>query len=89
MNKANLIDAISKVTSSKKVASKALDCMIKTITGALKKKEPVTLIGFGTFTTSKRKARSGRNPQTGQKITIKAKTVPVFRAGKALKDAIK
>ena len=89
MNKADLIGAISKVTSSKKVAGEALDCMIKTITGALKKKEAVTLIGFGTFATSKRKARAGRNPQTGQKITIKAKTVPVFRPGKSLKDTIK
>ena len=89
MNKADLIEEVSKVTSTKKEAAAAVDCMIETITKALKKKNDVTLVGFGTFGTSRRKARAGRNPQTGEKIKIKARTVPVFRAGKALKDAVK
>lgn len=88
MNKADLIDAVAKVTKTKKLASAAVDCVIDTITKALKKKEDVTLIGFGTFGARKRKARNGRNPQTGAKIKIKAKTVPVFKPGKALKDAV-
>jgi len=62
---------------------------LHTITEALREKEDVVLIGFGTFTTSKRKARTGRNPQTGEKIKFTAKRVAVFRAGKALKNAIK
>ena len=89
MNKADLVEAVAKVTSTKKEANAAVDCLIETITKALKKKEGVTLVGFGTFATSKRKARTGRNPQTGEKLKIKARTVPVFRAGKALKDAVK
>jgi DNA-binding protein HU-beta len=63
--------------------------MIETITKALKKKDVVTLVGFGTFAVRKRKARNGRNPQTGEKIKIKARTVPIFRPGKALKEAVK
>ena len=89
MNKADLIDAVSKVTSTKKEASAAVDCMVETITRALKKKDEVTMVGFGTFAVKKRKARNGRNPQTGEKIKIKAKTVPIFRPGKALKEAVK
>ena len=89
MNKGELIDAVAKVTSTKKNAGAAVDCVLETITKSLKKKQDVVLIGFGTFTTSKRKARTGRNPQTGEKIKIKAKRVPVFRPGKALKDAVK
>jgi len=89
MNKANLIAAVAKVTKTKKTAGAAVDCVLDTITKALKKKEEVTLIGFGTFGSRKRKARNGRNPQTGAKIKIKAKTVPVFKPGKALKDAVR
>ena len=89
MNKGDLIEAVAKVTSTKKNASAAVDCILETITKALKKKQEVMLVGFGTFTTSKRKARTGRNPQTGAKIKIKAKTVPVFKPGKALKNAVK
>ena len=89
MNKADLIEAVARFTKTKKEANAAVDCMIETITKSLKKKEDVTLIGFGTFTLKKRKARSGRNPQTGATIKIKAKTVPAFRPGKALKDAVK
>ncbi|GAF97414.1 unnamed protein product [marine sediment metagenome] len=66
----------------------AVDCIFSTVTKALKKKGTVTLIGFGIFKVQKRKAREGRNPQTGQEITIKAKKVPKFVAGKALKDAV-
>ena len=89
MNKADLIETISEVTNTKKEASEAVDCMIETITKALKKKDVVTLVGFGTFAVRKRKARNGRNPQTGEKIKIKARTVPIFRPGKALKEAVK
>jgi len=89
MNKGELIEAVAKVTSTKKNAGAAVDCVLETITKALKKKQDVMLVGFGTFTTSKRKARTGRNPQTGEAIKIKAKKVPVFRPGKALKDAVK
>jgi len=88
MNKGDLIEAVAGVTKTKKESAAAVECMIETITKALKKKEEVTLVGFGTFATSKRKARTGRNPQTGEQIKIKAKTIPVFRAGKALKDAV-
>jgi len=89
MNKADLVEAVAKVTSTKKEANAAVDCVIETITKALKKKDEVTLIGFGTFAVKKRKARTGRNPQTGEALKIKAKSVPVFKAGKALKDAVK
>lgn len=89
MNKADLIAQVAKVTKTKKEAGEAVDCMLDAITKALKKKEEVTLVGFGTFAARKRKARNGRNPQTGAVIKIKAKTIPVFRAGKALKDVVK
>ncbi len=67
----------------------AVDCIFSIVTKALKKKDTVTLIGFGIFKVQKRKAREGRNPQTGQEITIKAKKVPEFLPGKALKDAVR
>jgi DNA-binding protein HU-beta len=73
---------------TKKEAQAAVDCVIATITKSLKKKNAVTLVGFGTFKVDKRKARKGRNPQTGEVIKIKAKKVPKFVAGKALKDAV-
>ena len=65
-----------------------MDCVFSTITKALKKKDTVTLIGFGTFKVQKRKARKGRNPGTGQEIKIKAKKVAKFVPGKGLKDAV-
>jgi len=65
-----------------------LECVFTTITKALKKNDTVTLVGFGTFKVSKRTARTGRNPQTGEAIKIKAKKVPKFVAGKGLKDAV-
>jgi DNA-binding protein HU-beta len=88
MNKADLINEVAKVVNTKKEAQAAVDCVFSTITKALKKKDTVTLVGFGTFKVDKRKARKGRNPQTGETIKIKAKKVPKFVPGKALKDAV-
>ncbi len=88
MNKRDLVNEVAKVVNTKKEAKVAVDCIFSTITKALKKKDPVTLIGFGTFKVAQRNARKGRNPQTGQEMTIKAKKVPKFVAGKALKDAV-
>jgi DNA-binding protein HU-beta len=88
MNKADLINEVAKVVSTKKEAKAAVDCVLSNITKTLKKKQTVTLIGFGTFKVDKRKARKGRNPATGEAIKIKAKKVAKFVPGKALKDAI-
>ncbi len=89
MNKADLIDEVAKVVSTKKEADAAVNATLAAIQKALKKGDSVTLVGFGTFSVSKRKARKGRNPQTGEAIKIAAKKVPVFKAGKGLKDAVK
>ena len=90
MTKAELIDKISSgVKISKTDAAKALDSTLNSIKGALKKGQKITLVGFGTFKVSNRKARKGRNPRTGEVITIKAAKVPRFSAGKSLKDAVK
>ncbi len=88
MNKTDLINEVAKVVNTKKEAQAAVDCVFSTITKALKKKDTVTLIGFGTFKVAQRKARKGRNPGTGEEIKIKAKKVPKFIPGKALKDAV-
>ena len=89
MNKAELIDAVAADADlSKAAASRALDAAINAITKALKKKDTVTLVGFGTFSVRKRSARTGRNPKTGESIKIRASKVPGFKAGKALKDAL-
>ena len=89
MTKAELIDKIAAGAGLTKAdASRALDSALDSIKAALKKGQKVTLVGFGTFGTSKRKARKGRNPQTGEEIKIKAKSVPKFVAGKGLKDAV-
>jgi len=88
MNKADLVEEVAKVVSTKKEAQAAVDTVFDTIKKSLKKKDNVTLIGFGTFRVEKRKARKGRNPQTGEEIKIKAKRVPKFVPGKALKDAV-
>jgi len=88
MNKGDLVNQVAKVVNTKKEAKAAVDCVFTTITKALKKKDTVTLTGFGTFKVAQRKARKGRNPQTGEEIKIKAKKVPKFVAGKALKDAV-
>jgi nucleoid DNA-binding protein len=88
MNKGDLIGEVAKVVSTKKEAQAAVDCVFESITKTLKKKGEVTLVGFGTFKVNKRKARTGRNPKTGEAIKIKAANVPKFTAGKALKDAV-
>ena len=89
MNKVDIINEVAKATCSKAEAGKAVKAFLETIKKALKKGDKVTLIGFGTFSVVKRSARTGRNPQTGKSINIKAKNVPKFKAGKALKDAVK
>jgi nucleoid DNA-binding protein len=89
MNKSDLIEEVAKVTCSKKEAVLAVDATLAAIKKALKKGDVVTLVGFGTFGVKKRKARTGRNPQTGAVLKIAAKKVPVFKAGKGLKDAVK
>jgi DNA-binding protein HU-beta len=89
MNKADLIEAIANdVELSKADAGKALDSLTKRITQSLKKGENVTLVGFGTFSVTKRKARTGRNPQTGETIKIKAKKVAKFKPGKDLMTSV-
>jgi len=89
MNKGDLVNEVAKVVCTKKEARAAVDCVFSTITKALKKKDAVTFIGFGTFKVGQRKARKGRNPGTGEEIKIKAKKVPKFVPGKALKNAVK
>ncbi len=89
MNKADLIDKMaSDADITKTAAAAALDSLLGGITTSLKNGGKVTLVGFGTFAVSHRKARTGRNPQTGATIQIGAKQVPKFTAGKALKDAV-
>jgi nucleoid DNA-binding protein len=88
MNKGDLINEVAKVVGTKKEAQAAVDCVFDTITRAMKKRESVSLVGFGTFKVDKRKARKGRNPRTGEEIKIKAKNVPKFVPGKGLKDAV-
>lgn len=89
MNKSELIDAIAlSADISKAAAGRALDAMTDSVSTTLRKGGTVTLVGFGTFYVSKRAARTGRNPQTGAAIKIKAAKSPKFRAGKALKDAV-
>ena len=89
MNKADLVAAMAEDSSlSKKDAEKALNSFIKVVSEELENKEKVQLVGFGTFETRERAARTGRNPQTNEEITIAASTVPAFKAGKALKDRV-
>ena len=89
MNKAEFVDAVVKATGlTKKDATAAVDAYNAVVTKALKKKDKVTLVGFGTFETTKRAARTGRNPQTGKEIKIAASVAPKFKAGKALKEAV-
>ncbi len=85
MNKAELIEAMAKGADiSKSAAGAALDAFTENVTKTLKKGDKVTLVGFGTFSISKRAARIGRNPQTGKEIKIAAKKVAKFKAGKDL-----
>lgn len=89
MNKAELIDAVAADADiSKASATRAVDSMVAAITRALRSGESVTLVGFGTFSVRERPARSGRTPRTGETIQIDASSTPVFKAGKALKDAV-
>ncbi len=89
MNKSDLIDAIADGAGLTKAdAGRALSATIDAVTGALKSGDSVSLVGFGTFAVKKRAARTGRNPQTGATIKIKAANVPSFKAGKGLKDAV-
>jgi DNA-binding protein HU-beta len=89
MNKAELIDAVADAADiSKAAAARSVDTVLEVITESLKKGNAVTLVGFGTFNTRRREARTGRNPRTGEPIQIKASNLAVFKAGKGLKDAL-
>lgn len=89
MNKAELIDAMSKETNlTKKDVESVLNSFVNVVSNTLEKKDKVQLVGFGTFETRKRSARTGHNPQTGETIKIAASTVPAFKAGKALKEKV-
>jgi nucleoid DNA-binding protein len=88
MNKADLVNAVAEVVATKKEAQEAVDCVFNTIKQALKKNDTVQVVGFGSFKVSKRDARKGRNPQTGEEIQIAARMVPKFVPGKGLKDAV-
>ena len=90
MTKEGLIEAIiNKIGCTKKDASEALEAILDTITKSLASGDTVTITGFGTFSARKRAARQGVNPKTGEKLQIPAMTVPKFKAGKGLKDAVK
>lgn len=90
MNKGDLINKIAENAKlTKAQAGDALNAVLESIEGALKEGDKVTLIGFGTFSVSKREARSGRNPQTGATINISAKNVVKFKPGKELSDSVK
>ncbi|MDP3333412.1 MAG: HU family DNA-binding protein [Methylococcaceae bacterium] len=93
MNKSELIDAIAESAGLTKAdAGRALDGFLSAVTSALKDSDPdkrsVALVGFGTFSVKERAERKGRNPQTGEEITIKSAKIPSFKAGKSLKDAV-
>jgi DNA-binding protein HU-beta len=89
MNKSELIDAIAQRTDLSKAAAKsAIDSYHDTVLEELKAGRKVDILGFGSFSTSERAARTGRNPKTGEALKIKASRVPKFRPGKALKDSV-
>jgi len=89
VNKTELVDRIAETAESTKAAAgRALDAALDAITDSLKDSDPVSLVGFGTFTVRERAARTGRNPQTGAPIHIAAAKVPAFKPGKGLKDAL-
>lgn len=89
MNKTELIEHIANQADlSKAAAGRALESLMQAVKTTLKKGGSVTVVGFGTFTVTKRASRTGRNPRTGETIKIKSAKVPKFRAGKALKDAV-
>ena len=89
MTKTELIDKVAEKTKfTKKTSGQAVEAIVGAISSALAKGNKVQLVGFGSFEVKKREARKGRNPQSGAEIKIPARKVPVFRAGKALKDAV-
>ena len=89
MNKSELINAIAEESGLTKAdAGRALDATLSSISNALKGGDSISLIGFGTFSVKARSARTGRNPQTGAAIQIKASKIPSFKAGKTLKDSV-
>ncbi|KAB2834797.1 MAG: HU family DNA-binding protein [Candidatus Nucleicultricaceae bacterium] len=89
MNKNDLIEQVAKTTKLAKTdVTKVVNSAFESITKCLKKGDTATFVGFGTFSTSKRKAREGRNPRTGAKIKIAASVQPKFRPGKSLKEAV-
>ncbi|MBL7053332.1 MAG: HU family DNA-binding protein [Candidatus Portnoybacteria bacterium] len=90
LSKSDLIEAVSnKCCDTKKQADDCVNGILEIITSSLSKGDKITITGFGTFSTSKRAARMGVNPRTGEKIKIKATIVPKFKAGKSLKDAVR
>ncbi|ADF39625.1 HU family DNA-binding protein [Priestia megaterium] len=90
MKKAELIDAVAtKSELTKQDTKKAVDALFETISNTLANEEKIQLIGFGTFEVRERAARTGRNPQTGEEMTIPASKVPAFKPGKELKEALK
>jgi len=89
MNKSELIEAVASAADiEKSTASRAIQAVLDNISASLKRGDPVVLVGFGTFAVRERSARLGRNPKTGEEIKIAAGKAPVFKAGKALKDAV-
>ena len=88
MNKADLIEQVTAIVGTQKMAKDAVNCVLSSITDALAKSDTVQISGFGSFKVSERKARTGRNPQTGAPIQIPAAKVPKFTPGKALKEAV-
>ena len=90
MNKAELVEEVSSETGlTKKASREAVDAMTSVITDALAREDKVTLVGFGAFQVMKRKARKGRNPQTGKELQIPAKKVAKFKPGKGLREAVR
>jgi DNA-binding protein HU-beta len=88
MTKQDLVNEVADLGITKKQSAAAVDAMISAIKKALAKGDKVSLVGFGSFSVKKRAAREGRNPRTGKPLKIPAKKVPVFKAGKALKDSV-
>jgi DNA-binding protein HU-beta len=89
MNKAELVEEVADQTGlTKRVSREAVDVIISAITDSLAREEKVTLVGFGSFQVMERKARRGRNPQTGEELQISAKKVPKFKAGGSLREAV-
>jgi DNA-binding protein HU-beta len=90
MKKAELIDAVvTKTELTKQDSKKAIDALFETISNTLAKEEKIQVVGFGTFEVRNRAERTGRNPQTGEEMTIPASKVPAFKPGKELKEAVK